>query len=159
MLPRWMPSGEDTRLYNYGVPVIGRSKLRFPAPREQEYAARARDGRHCEKYEDSPGMRGQFSLFHQFSLFRSDVEVAHPIVPARVSELRYHRLARLVFRLTRATLLHPERDFREVRRFKFEETFFFGACRLSSLVFALPDVKRRRFRTFFLLVLTACDSL
>lgn len=34
--------GEDTRLYNYGVPVIGRSKLRFPAPRVQEYAARAR---------------------------------------------------------------------------------------------------------------------
>lgn len=30
-----MPPGEDTRLYNYGVPVIGRSKLRFPAPREQ----------------------------------------------------------------------------------------------------------------------------
>lgn len=24
------------------------------------------DGRHCEKYEDSPGMRGQ--LFHQFSI-------------------------------------------------------------------------------------------
>lgn len=40
--PAVMPSGEDTRLYNYGVPVIGRSKLRFPAPREQEYAARAR---------------------------------------------------------------------------------------------------------------------
>lgn len=34
--------GEDTRLYNYGVPVIGRSKLRFPASRKQEYAARAR---------------------------------------------------------------------------------------------------------------------
>lgn len=40
--PAMMPSGEDTRLYNYGVPVIGRSKLRLPAPREQEYAARAR---------------------------------------------------------------------------------------------------------------------
>lgn len=33
--------GEDTRLYNYGVPMVGRSKLRFPAPRKQEYAARA----------------------------------------------------------------------------------------------------------------------
>lgn len=63
-----MPSGEDTRLYNYGVPVIERSKLSFPAPREQEVRRPEPDGRHCEKYEDSPGMRGQ--LFFQFhSLF------------------------------------------------------------------------------------------
>jgi len=34
---RW----EDMRLYNYSVPVIGRSKLRFPVLGEQEYAARA----------------------------------------------------------------------------------------------------------------------
>ncbi|KAL2749598.1 hypothetical protein V1477_002538 [Vespula maculifrons] len=32
--------GEDTRLYNYGVPLIGRSKPRFPASREEENAAR-----------------------------------------------------------------------------------------------------------------------
>lgn len=33
---RWYAFGEDTRLYNYDVPVIERSKLSFPASREQE---------------------------------------------------------------------------------------------------------------------------
>lgn len=44
-LPGDMPSGEDTRLYNYGVPVIERSKLSFPALRVQEVRRPEPDGR------------------------------------------------------------------------------------------------------------------
>jgi len=134
--PAVMPSGEDTRLYNYGVPMIGRSKLRFPASRNRSTRPEP-DGRHCEKYEDSPGMRGQF---YQFSLFQS-VSVPYDVgesraLCSRVSEssTTSHTCHHLLINwrgLSSCFVMNIRKIFK-VHRFKFEKTFFFAVCRLLN---------------------------
>lgn len=58
---RTFATREDTRLYNNGVPLIGRSKLRFPAPWEPEYAGPS--GRHSTIWDFAQDARSVFKIY------------------------------------------------------------------------------------------------
>lgn len=148
-----MPSGKDTRLYNYGVPMIGRSKLRFPAPREQEYAARARRAALREIWGFARDARSVVSSI--FNLFQSVSVRCRRVPRALVSEPRatasrtHHRKLARIFRsrrLNRRDLSSRHnayrKGFRSASSSRSSSTFFFGACRLLNEYVA--NVDRRR---------------
>lgn len=151
MLAPRMPSGEDTCLYNYGVPVIGRSKLRFPASREQEYAARARRAALREIWGFARDARSVFSInFHSINSCRCAMSACRArVVPVSRTPLSCAALPVNSRDLDGCIVMRTGKNFQSASfQLRGEITFFFGTCRLLNERSARPgECKSSSLRT------------